>query len=144
MRPFIYCIENKMCKVPFFFLFQTWHAYCRFIIEAACFISKLKHYSWALCTAFSKPIRARRPAHPCKGWIFTFHCHVQWILMWPLQFNTTTSSQQFHAQLLNGFVNLLEDFPHYPIWSALTGARLSPLIFVLSCQVPSHQPIATM
>lgn len=93
--------ENKMHPayvLLLFFFFKHGLHYCRFIIKAACFITEHKHYSWALCTIFSKPIRAwwRGPAHPRKDGIFTFQCHVRWILIWLPRFNVLPR-YQFHA-----------------------------------------------
>lgn len=96
-------------------LFKHGLDHCKFIIKAACFITELGHYSWALCTIFSKPIRARwrAPAHPRKDGIFTFQHRTHWILIWLLWFNTAALLSVSH-ELPNGFVNVLRDFCHYP------------------------------
>lgn len=122
-------MEDKKHKALLIFvLLQAWPDYCGYVIKAVCFITEHEHYSLTLCTVFSKPIRARRrrPAHPCKIRIFTFHCHVQWILIWLLWFNTV-ACEQFRTWVLNGFVNILRDFSHYVIWSTLTGALIADL-----------------
>lgn len=95
-------------------LFKHQLDHCKFIIKAACFITELGHYSRALCTIFSKPIRARRraPAHPRKDGIFTFQHRARWILIWLLWFNAAALLSVSHG-LPNGFVNVLRDFCHY-------------------------------
>lgn len=107
--------EQKRTRLMFELLFKHGLGHCRFIIKAPCFITELGHYSRALCTIFSKPIRARwrASAHPRKDGIFTFQCRARWILIWLLRFKAA-ASRSVSRQLPNGFVNVLRDFCHYP------------------------------
>lgn len=106
--------EQKRTRLMLELLFKHGLNHCKFIIKAACFITELGHYSRALCTIFSKPIRARwrAPAHPRKDGIFTFQHRARWILIWLLWFNTAALLSVSH-ELPNGFVNVLRDLCHY-------------------------------
>lgn len=136
--------EQKRTRLMFELLFKHRLDHCRFIIKAACFITELGHYSRALCTIFSKPIRAwwRAPAHPRKDGIFTFQRRARWILISLLRFNAA-ASHSGSRELPNGFVNVLRDFCHYPRpWSALAWQvqRVSSVIVVLRCRAPPPSP----
>lgn len=107
--------EQKRTRLMLELPFKHGLDHCKFIIKAACFITELGHYSRALCTIFSKPIRAqwRAPAHPRQDGIFTFQRRARCILIWLLCFNTAASLLVSH-KLPNGFVSVLRDFCHYP------------------------------
>lgn len=137
--------EQKRTRLMFKLLFKHGLDHCKFIIKAACFITELGHYSRALCTIFSKPIRARwrAPAHPRKDGIFTFQHRARWILIWLLWFNTAALLSVSH-ELPNGFVNVLRDFCHYPGLVSLGRCDESHHWSLFSVAEPLSHPVSSI
>lgn len=137
--------EQKRTRLMSELLFKHRLDHCKFIIKAACFITELGHYSRALCTIFSKPIRARwrALAHPRKDGIFTFHHLACWILIWLLWFSAAALLSVSH-ELPNGFVNIPRDFWHYPSPVSSGRCNESHRWSLLSVKSPSPIPVSSI